>query len=195
MLELPSLFNSVGRSLSQAQLKEGLRIDSPLYGKHGDSNWCFSFISTMLLPSLGAGETDQTNTELVITWGQYLLHLQHLRSDFTSEVIWRSKYPCCNFFRWSIEPAPPCASICRPKQAPEAPPDTDLQLLGVIPVKDNQTVGGRRHIHIVPRTMFPTLDLDHLTGSFVELQSDNHQSYTFLIQFFTWGSVIESGKN
>ena len=45
-----------------------------------------------------------------------------------------------NFCRWSIEPVPPCASICRPTQAPEAPYGTDLDLLGVIPIKDNQTV-------------------------------------------------------
>ena len=44
------------------------------------------------------------------------------------------------FCRWSIEPVPPCASICRPTQAPEAPYGTDLDLLGVIPIKDNQTV-------------------------------------------------------
>ena len=35
---------------------------------------------------------------------------------------------------------PPCASICRPTKAPEAPYGTDLDLLGVIPIKDNQTV-------------------------------------------------------
>ena len=31
--------------------------------------------------------------------------------------------------KWSIDPIPPCVSICRPTSIPEAPQDTDMELV------------------------------------------------------------------
>jgi hypothetical protein len=42
--------------------------------------------------------------------------------------------------RWSIKHVPDCASICHPDFIPEAPYDTDLDLIGIIPIKNKTQV-------------------------------------------------------